>query len=241
MIVNILWQYASMSSITASSTGGSNIVANRDVHGTVQLPLPSNQWQIEVQAWHATVMTLLQQEILQWMIGPSNPILQQSVIHPTSPAEMTLCTRQRVRLGQAGGGSGGFANVSTFTLFLVVGLSTLIITTNLALDGLVSRGCCCFSSSRRATRTIGRPKQRAWIRDDVLHLQRLAYVGQSHDGKESGHVWVGADKDVPRVEGGTLLGPLVEPEAGGTTTTPERYADKTIARLSIDSLLRECV
>ncbi|KAJ9131022.1 hypothetical protein NKR23_g11933 [Pleurostoma richardsiae] len=182
------------------------ILANQGILGDLfQMSLPDNQWQIELQAWHSIVMTSLQQSLLYWVLASSTyPVLLPYMTHPNSSEEVALCSRQRVRLGPGG----GFANFSGFGLLFTVTLGTLITLVNLFLDniaGLVGR----FSPTARE-------KQRVWIRDDALHLQRLAYTAEAQAGVWTGYdidsVWAGVDSNVPRVIGDTLLGPLVESE-----------------------------
>ncbi|KAL7621859.1 hypothetical protein AAE478_007359 [Parahypoxylon ruwenzoriense] len=201
MLQHILRDIASLPSTAALPN--SNLVADLYANLPNQLPLPSNQWQIEVQAWHATVMTLLQQGILQWVVGASSPTLHQYINRPTTPEHVALCGRQRIRPGTGG----RFANVSTVGLFSVLASGTLIILTSLFLDNLAD----CVS---RLSDTV-RVKQRVWALDDVLHLQRLAYEAQAQARVEAGHdpeyVWTGTDSNIPRVEGDALLGPLVGP------------------------------
>ncbi|KAI0487734.1 hypothetical protein F4859DRAFT_525796 [Xylaria cf. heliscus] len=63
MISFVLFNYASLRNLARRNPP--DLVADKRAGMGLQLPLPENQWQIEVQDWHATVITLLQQGILQ--------------------------------------------------------------------------------------------------------------------------------------------------------------------------------
>ncbi|KAI0168841.1 hypothetical protein GGR52DRAFT_592616 [Hypoxylon sp. FL1284] len=187
-----------------------NIVANQKVNGQIQFTLPSNQWQVEVQAWHGTVMKLLQEGILRWVIGPSDPALQEHLHPPASPEQAALCHLLRIRPGP----DAGIANVSAFGLFFSLVVGIIIILVSLFIDSVATL----LGKFSQKVRT----KQQAWIEDDALQLQRIAYeaearVQEEETGRSPGLVWTGRDEDVPGVEGNNaLLGPLT-----GSTGQPE--------------------
>ncbi|KAI8626227.1 hypothetical protein F5Y19DRAFT_488512 [Xylariaceae sp. FL1651] len=214
-MVDFVLDTSSLMAIVASHNPP-NLVASQSVITNLQLPLPSNQWQIEVQDWHATVLTALQYGILQWMIGPSDATLQKYVEAPKSPEQRALCRRQRVHISQ------GLANVSSFGLFFTVGLGAVIILVALFLDNVIA-------CATRFTKGSGE-KHRAWIRSDVLHLQRLANVQQPSYGSR----WAGADNNIPFVEGNGFLDPLVDPH---NVQALEGSNGDANGRLSVDSLL----
>ncbi|KAI0441135.1 hypothetical protein F4803DRAFT_563304 [Xylaria telfairii] len=136
----------------------SSLIANQELLiGVHYYPVPSNQWQVEVQGWHATVMASLQQRLISRVSG-SGPGHNLSNLTLASPQDLAVCSRQRART------TAGFANVSALNLILALS------------------------------------KQVAWIRNDVLHLQRLAYTAQERlEGREER-----TNK--------ALLGPLIEYE-----------------------------
>lgn len=186
-----------------SNTG--NLVANQKVNGQTQFPLPSNQWQVEVQAWHGIVMKLLQEGILRWVIGPTDPILKDHLLPPASPEQAALCHLQRIQPGQGA----GVASVTTFGFFFVLVVGTLVILASVFADNIADM-------VGRWSETV-REKQQAWLDDDALQLQRVAYEADARaveevTGRRPGVVWTGRDGDVPAVEGNdTVLGPLPSP------------------------------
>ncbi len=218
LVLAILFGLASLQ-WTAQASG--SMVADRSIIQGIQIPLPNNQWQIEVQA----CLTTLQQGLLQYMLGPSDPKLLYNTTKPNTSEGIALCGRQRVRLGSGG----SVTNFSGLGLTFTIALGALIVLASLFLDsiaGLISK----FSSTARET-------HQRWIRDDVLHLQRLAYTAQAQimawRGYDMGCVWVGADSKVPKVVGDTLLGPLTEPEED---EVHPRSVGKQYAMLSSHSL-----
>ncbi|KUI69927.1 hypothetical protein VM1G_05376 [Cytospora mali] len=167
-----------------------NLLALDDLEMYVQSDLPDNQWQIEVQNWHATALVNIQNWLLLRVIGPQDPTARQFVNKPATDAEGAVCKAQKVRVGQ------GFNNISLFGLIFVLAfgsVTTLLSTFINDIAILVGK------LSRR------KPKdQRSWNRDDVLQIQRLAYQGQSNE------LWARPDAQIPIVTTGGLLGPLRE-------------------------------
>ncbi|KAI1419513.1 hypothetical protein F5Y12DRAFT_793652 [Xylaria sp. FL1777] len=208
---NVLRSFGNIPQVTSGNVR--HLVAGRSfVVDAIQLPLPSNQWQIEVEFWHSTIMSLIQYGLLEYMIGPSDEDLRKFVETPSTPEAQALCKRQRVRISQ------GFANVSSLGLFFTIALGALVILLALFLDTIM--GCI-----TRLSKGDGK-KHRAWIRDDVLHFQRLAYRQEQAFGPR----WIATDDDdIPLVEGNGFLDPIADPE--------EVKADNTQSRLSVDSLM----
>ncbi|KAI0195548.1 hypothetical protein EV127DRAFT_477269 [Xylaria flabelliformis] len=190
----------------------SNLLANQQlIVKTLYSPLPSNQWQIEVQGWHATAMAALQYSLLS-RISDAYLEYNSSSSTLTSPEDLAICSRQRARI------SAGFANVSALNLIIVLSLGTAVIVTNLCLDLLVELLAKFFPTVK--------PKQVTWIRNDVLHLQRLAYTAQELLAGEDRTAWTGINKSIPRVENKALLGSLVEHEEEQVALEPR--AGKTL-------------
>ncbi|KAI2627693.1 hypothetical protein GGR54DRAFT_590050 [Hypoxylon sp. NC1633] len=170
-----------------------NFLAQKRMISETQLPIPSNQWQIELWGWHAATMAafqyrLIQQRLLEGVISGSSELLT------ITPEERAFCSGQRVRSSAVS----GFTNISALSFFLVLFLGTILIVTGLFLDRVVGM--------------ISPVKQGVWVNDNALHLQRLAYMNQERVGGKEVSTWADIDKDIPRVEGETLLGPLVEPK-----------------------------
>ncbi|KAI0539521.1 hypothetical protein GGR58DRAFT_464596 [Xylaria digitata] len=208
---NVLRLFSNIPGVTNGNIR--HLVAGRSfVQDAIQLPLPSNQWQIEVHFWHSTIISLIQYGLLEYMIGPDDEDIRKYVQTPSTPEARALCKRQRVRISQ------GFANVSSLGLFFTINLGAVIILLALFLDNIM--GCI-----TRLSKGDGK-KHRAWIRDDVLHFQRLAYRQEQAFGPR----WIATDDDdIPLVEGNGFLDPIVDSQ--------EIKTDDTQSRLSVDSLM----
>ncbi|KAI3327333.1 hypothetical protein HD806DRAFT_550854 [Xylariaceae sp. AK1471] len=213
-------------SISGVAYGNTNLLANQKLLGYVQLPLPSNQWQIEVQGWHATTMAILHQALNIRVLGFGVPEIYAllEAEHPISPADAAVCRRQRVRYPR-----GGFANVSGLGFFLVILLGTLIILTDLFLSSWIGL----FGKYYPLVKV----REKSWIYDDVLHLQRLAYMAQERAEREHGSVWIDTDKDIPRVESPILLRSLIEPEIRPVALEP--HFDNQYSKISVTVRYKE--
>ncbi|KAI0544896.1 hypothetical protein F4679DRAFT_600222 [Xylaria curta] len=211
VIADVLHLFGSIHHVASGSVR--HLAANQNMRfDRLQLPLPSNQWQIEVNFWHSTIMSLIQYGLLEYVTGPNDEDFRKYLWRPPTPEAQALCKRQRVRISQ------GFANVSSLGLFFTISLGTVVILLVLFLDDIM--GCVTRLSKGNGKR------HRAWIRDDVLHLQRLAYRQEQPFGPR----WIATDDDdIPLVEGNGFLDPIVDPQ--------DVKKDDTQSRLSVDSLM----
>ena len=184
-----------------------NIKAQERITTQEQFALPRNQWQIEVQAWQAAVMSTLQERLSMRVVGPADVGARQFVLPAADAAESALCDAQRVRVGQ------DFNNVSVFGLVFVFAMGGFIITLSLFLEAIVG-------VLARAAKSAAMAKAlESWFRDDVLQIQRLAYQGQSPWD------WTGTkDGDVPIPEASALLGPLSGEKALMKVASPASMA-----------------
>ena len=76
------------------------LMARDSLNGPVLGQLPDNQWQLEVQHWHATAMADMQAAFLRSIVGPGNPDLPRlmRVVYPNSTMEREICENQvRIR------------------------------------------------------------------------------------------------------------------------------------------------
>lgn len=58
---------------TLGLLGTQALRARDSLNGPLLGPLPDNQWQLEVQHWHATSMAYMQATFLQPILGLKNP------------------------------------------------------------------------------------------------------------------------------------------------------------------------
>jgi len=74
------------------------LTARNRLNGPILGSLPENQWQLEVQHWHATAMAYLQGAFLQSIIGFKDPVYSGLIRYPNSTIEKDLCANQVIHL-----------------------------------------------------------------------------------------------------------------------------------------------
>ncbi|KAK5658070.1 hypothetical protein OQA88_2626 [Cercophora sp. LCS_1] len=164
------------------------LTSRASIDGGHQGPLPVNQWQLDVQHWHATAMAHLQARFLNAAIGPRNPQLDSIFRFASTDEEKHLCNNQKVH--DAG-----------YTSFSMVGLITMLVGgAIIVLLSLFLQPILAYISKRRMSGQSY--AQFEWISNETLQLHRLA-----HEGIGSG-TWSGATNSVPFTTPGELLDTL---------------------------------
>lgn len=74
--------------------GSASLAAVYSLYDGVQAHLPDNQWQLDVEYWHSTMLALLQGSAVDVADGPSDPKLQAELYKPRNKRERELCRRQ---------------------------------------------------------------------------------------------------------------------------------------------------
>lgn len=171
---------ATYPSVIAESVFGrsnSALLANELVLNLQQLPLPNNQWMIEVTNWFATSLARLQHGLVQYVTGPAAIQSSTYIEYPTDPFEQKLCTTQKIP------NSGEYVSFSTLGIVIIVVVGTLIILVSLFLEDIV-----CYVYKRWDTKHDYRRLQ--WILDGKFQLQRMAYqyAGLGEWEKKDGNV-----------------------------------------------------
>jgi hypothetical protein len=127
----------------------------------VQMPLPRNQWVLELQDMHNRVLTGIQRIIVDYARGPASPAAKQFLVVPDSNYR-NLCSMIRART------SGQFSSINTYGLALTVGLGTLIVLANVFLESLIR----CFQRRRKAAhRGVD-----TWVEDGLLQVHKSTLV-----------------------------------------------------------------
>lgn len=181
-----------------------NLLAQRELQaqGLFSLPLPDNQWTIELQAWHSTVMAFLQALLVGRASGPVNLNDRKWIIPPNDTVGHQLCHAQKVRT------SGDYANINTFGLVATLALGSLIIVLNSSLGVIVG-----WTQQRRGKMN---QKHLEWICDEELQLQRVAY-------ERSGMgTWEGTSDFVPTTVQREQLRPLADADFQPTGSRPRQ-------------------
>ncbi|KAF2192069.1 hypothetical protein K469DRAFT_555931 [Zopfia rhizophila CBS 207.26] len=171
--------------ISIPSFHGSSFLAQQSIIQTLQLPLPDNQWQLELQDMHNTVLSMLQRDIVDYARGPGSMAAQKFITMPKEGPARELCTLIRARA------DGRFSNINTYGLALTLILGGLIILTNLFVVDILA-----IIYNKR-----GRYPSRhnAWVTDGILQLQRRVFELQ-YQG-----IWKGEKDAVPTTVHGDLI------------------------------------
>lgn len=142
--------------------GTDALLASESIHGASSLftaPLPSNQWQLEVESWHAQAMAHIQRLVANVASGPIEDTSAAYVTPPVA-SSFNICISQKIR-------APGYSSFSMIGLALVVGAGLSIIVANLTLPTLVKKICRLFGIGARA--------REDWDLDGLFQVQRLAY------------------------------------------------------------------
>ncbi|KAF2105161.1 hypothetical protein BDV96DRAFT_608476 [Lophiotrema nucula] len=144
-----------------------------------QMPLPNNQWVLELQDMHNRALTQLQRLVVNYARGPGSPGAQRFIQKPVGEAK-ELCKMVRART------SGQFSNVNTYGLSITLALGMLIILINMFLVNLVTL----FEKWRK----VSPLRRETWIADGLLHLH-AANIDTADAGP-----WNKNDESVPVTE-----------------------------------------
>ncbi|KAL8872035.1 MAG: hypothetical protein Q9174_002268 [Haloplaca sp. 1 TL-2023] len=171
--------YYSVHSRGAASLRASDTVVGSDLNN---VGLPDNQWTIEATEMFSISLAKLQQQILNYALGPPNLYQDMEFIK----GSVDVCQRQKIR------GIGGFLSFSILGVAIILIVGGLIILTSIFLDMIVGFIQRRFKWSDH--------KRLQWATDEKLQLQRLAYeeAGQGQ--------WLGGTDAVPTTSKDQLLG-----------------------------------
>jgi hypothetical protein len=194
--------YALNADISTPSQQGSSLLAEQLIMDMLVPSLPNNQWILELQDMHNTVLSMLQRYIVDYARGPRNPIAQQFIETPKSGPAKELCGMIRVRA------DGRFSNISTYSLSLTIAFGSLIILADLFIVSIIS----CVHAKRK----ISSASHDAWIADGLHQVQRRLFEAQGQG------VWKNEDASVPvTTDRDMLLGAMKM-----TTTAPPGSLDE---------------
>ncbi|EFQ27438.1 uncharacterized protein GLRG_01933 [Colletotrichum graminicola M1.001] len=138
-----------------------------------QLPLPSNQWQIEMASLFADNLSKMQHYMLEYVTGPS--LVVEGTIERTwdsagsssraqedyRAAQEDMCHRQKIKSSQ------GTINFSVVGLSLLLGLGSLFIGFSYLLESITQ-------VLQRIT-GLGVRKAKRWERDENLQVMRMLF------------------------------------------------------------------
>jgi hypothetical protein len=140
--------------------------ASETAAGLTQLPLPANQWEIEVSSWFDTGLARLQNELQSYATGPTNITPGSKLWQPADAVSHAMCYAQLVN------DDGRTTSFSLFGLVVIFAVGGVIIGTSLVLEAIVGW----IQSAVHK----GEYKKLNWLLDDKLQLQRMLLEGVGH-------------------------------------------------------------
>ncbi|KAF2143129.1 uncharacterized protein K452DRAFT_357536 [Aplosporella prunicola CBS 121167] len=161
------------------SLGESSLNARTKVTTGQSGPLPDNQWQIEVENWHAASLVALQGQIADTAKGLSNMDIEPWWLSPSNNVERNLCTSQKIP-------NSDYFNISVFGLCFTLILGSIIIVLSWTKESIVG----CIGKCRNLESQ--KYSLLEWNMNDTFQLQRLA-----HEELGVGS-WQECASDVPR-------------------------------------------
>ncbi|KAF2840790.1 hypothetical protein M501DRAFT_909713, partial [Patellaria atrata CBS 101060] len=157
-----------------------NLVAQQTQFGKErQLPLPDNQWAIEVEDWHNTLLTALKWHVVLRADAYAGFNFSRHVIPVNTTAERQICRSQKIKI-DGSYSTNVRSNVNVFGLAFAIAMCCLIITLN-----VTPRIYLVCGYGRRSS--ISLQRVRTWISDEVLQVQRAAYEARN-EGQWQGHL-----------------------------------------------------
>ncbi|KIW70527.1 hypothetical protein PV04_02789 [Phialophora macrospora] len=162
--------------------------AQERLDGLMQLPLPNNQWHIEISGWVQDGLSLLQHLVQEYVTGPALTAGGQ-ILRGNTDSSSDQCLSQRTRDTQ---GSQSFSILGLAVTFTIAGL---IIISSFFIEALGTLVCRKGKNARY--------RQLAWKMDNHLQMQRFLF---EHLGLG---VWdkISRDQSIPRtaVDGDFVL------------------------------------
>ncbi|KAL9112426.1 MAG: hypothetical protein Q9227_003268 [Pyrenula ochraceoflavens] len=166
--------------------GSSSLTAKLSLSQGVQGPLPTDQWQREVENWHSIILASSQNDALEDAVGPGNDeVLKWFWARPQNDVERYICKSQKIV-------STAYTNFSTMWLVIIVVVGMSIVLIEQSLETFV------IWLERR---NIIKTSTTEWFGNKTLQLHRMA-----HEELGLGD-WEGCrGKEIPVTRKGQLLG-----------------------------------
>ncbi|KAI1291187.1 hypothetical protein F5Y03DRAFT_377422 [Xylaria venustula] len=162
--------------------GAACLASQSTLSSGVQLPLPLNQWQIDVTKWWNISLAVLQSSFVGTALGTAPDRLP-----PLNEQEKKLCHSQKIL-------SNAYSSFNLFALLFTYITSGLIIVVSFIVEPILS-----FLSRRR---NYKRYEALEWTVNESMQLYRLA---QEQTGRES---WSGGANSVPVTSSDNMLAHL---------------------------------
>jgi hypothetical protein len=141
-----------------------------------QLGIPSDHWEVQVQAWLHYLLAVTQTSLTHIAAGPG--IVRPDFDELAEPLQSDdVCSTQRM------GAPDGYSNINVFELALVIGLCSLIIIFNMSLVPT--------SKYLHHQNPTNSPRVKSWIQDGILQIQRKVFEAAGYSG------WLHRESTVP--------------------------------------------
>ncbi|KAF2800536.1 hypothetical protein K505DRAFT_400844 [Melanomma pulvis-pyrius CBS 109.77] len=164
--------------------GAGSLSSKYSLVSGIQGPIPDNQWQLDVEHWHAATLVAIQGSAVDAASGPSNPEMRKFWPPPANDQERSICNNQKII-------SNAHSNFSVFGLSFTFGMGGLIVIISFMLQS--PTGFLRKRYSRHAYSSL------EWNTNGTLQLQRLA-----HEELGLG-TWSACTQDVPTTYKGEKL------------------------------------
>jgi hypothetical protein len=180
------------------------ILASQTVDDNLQVGFLSvDQWRIEVANWFAVSLAKLQQGILEFAAGPTDPEFLSFVQYPTNPVTAQLCYNQLVQLPS------GYTNFDFGVIVIITIVGFMIVIMGLYFTKVLGW----------ALRRRGVGWQREWIHDGQFQLLKHGYELEGVGG------WLHEDEEIPITREDLRPGPADSPglvQGHGSPQAPSR-------------------
>ncbi|KAF2138395.1 uncharacterized protein K452DRAFT_277538 [Aplosporella prunicola CBS 121167] len=188
-VSSIITAYSTTILDVAGMLGASSLLARYRSQLWVSGPLPDNQWQLELEHWHAASLLSAQGMMAITANGPSDSRQSPWLRKPNNTIEENLCRSQKIK-------SLEHTNFSVFGLSFTLALGFVIICLAYTIEPLINW------ILRRCKRNPDAYKRLEWTTNNTLQLHRLA-----HEELGIG-TWAECAGDVPVTEKGQRLAVL---------------------------------
>jgi hypothetical protein len=155
----------------------SPLLANSFAAGGVSVPLPNNQWELEVKNWFQIGLNNVQRMVVNSATGPPGQFAQYTFNQTRSPALQWMCENQIIQRDD-------FTNFSTLAIALIFSIGGIVILLSLFMESLVGWARIRFNGDLW--------RQEKWWMDGTLQLQRAAFENSGLGG-----VWRVGMEDIP--------------------------------------------
>ncbi|KAI1427362.1 hypothetical protein F5Y12DRAFT_792384 [Xylaria sp. FL1777] len=143
-----------------NTLGSESLVSSQTLEGGLQLPLPLNQWQIDITHIWAISQASLQAVFVEVAHGLSDPDLEAYKTPPTNSAQQEMCNNQKIK-------STAYASFNLFALLFTYILGILIVVLSFSLEPFLE-----YIRHKWDYETYA---QLEWTTNSTLQLHRLVH------------------------------------------------------------------